>query len=301
MKLWIDTDIGGDIDDALSLLLAIATPEVEIVGVSTVFQNTVARAKIAKKLLEMGGRHNVKVFPGIGQPFKTNKVFHDPVDLHSLPKTYIKELFDDANIEQLDAVEAMKEALLNSEGDITFVTLGALTNVATLLIKYPEAAQKIKRLYIMGTAIWLNLNEFNISCDPEAAAIVLASKLEKRVVSLDVTFKCALSENEIEVLKSCNSPLVKTVLAMNEMWGEGMILHDPLTLSEAIEEQFVEFTTGDLKVELEGEYSRGKCVNLCDFNWKHKGRDDLLISKDVNHQAFTSFYVKKIYVYDKKN
>ena len=61
MKIWIDTDIGGDIDDALALLLAMASEEVELVGVSTVFENTAARAKIAKSLLNMGGFTHVPV------------------------------------------------------------------------------------------------------------------------------------------------------------------------------------------------------------------------------------------------
>lgn len=299
MKIWLDTDIGGDIDDALALLLAMSNDELEIIGVSTVFQNTKARAKIAKKLLEMGGKGHVKVYAGHGKPYKATKVFNDPLDLISPPKTYINELFDDAKIEEMHAVEALKDAL-DTHQDLVVVSLGALTNIASLIENYPLSAQRAKYLYIMGTAVWLNLNEFNISCDPEAADIVLSSTLPKKVVSLDVTFKCELNKNQIAILKQCKSELVKTVLAMNEMWGEGMILHDPLTLSEAIHEQFVTFVPGSLKVELEGEFSRGKCVNLCDFNWKKTPREDLQISSAVDHQKFTDFYVNNIYVYDKR-
>ena len=70
MKVWIDTDVGGDIDDALTLLLALASPEVELVGVSTVFENTLARAEIAKTLLSMGGRPEVPVYAGEGLPLR---------------------------------------------------------------------------------------------------------------------------------------------------------------------------------------------------------------------------------------
>ncbi len=298
MKIWIDTDIGGDIDDALALLLAIATPTVDIIGVSTVFQNTKARARIAKKLLEMGGRGNVPVYAGIGKPIKATSVFNDAVDLISLPKTYIPELFDDARIEDLDAVSALRNAL-EKHDDLTVITLGALTNIAALITQHPASVQRVKELFIMGTAIWLNFNEFNISCDPESADIVLQTTLPKKVVSLDVTFKCELTSAEIDVLKACTSPLVKTVLAMNEMWGEGMILHDPLTLAEAIYPSHVTFEPGNLKVELEGAFSRGKCVNLADFNWRRPGRPDLLVSKAVDNAKFTKFYVNKIYSFDK--
>lgn len=298
MKVWIDTDIGGDIDDALALLLAISTPEIEIIGVSTVFQNTIARAKIAKTLLTMGKRGDVKVYAGIGEPLNTTKVFNDPVVLDEVPKTYIPALFDSAEIEKEHAVEALHSALVKYD-DLVVVTLGALTNIASLLTKYPQAAKRIKKLYIMGTAIWLNLNEFNISCDPEAADIVMQSDLPKKVVSLDVTFKCELKKEDIDILEKCQTPLVKTVLAMHQMWGAGMILHDPLTLSEALREQFVTFTPGNLKVELDGEFSRGKCINLCDFNWNRPGRENLLVSSAVNNSEFTKYFVNKIYAFDK--
>jgi purine nucleosidase/pyrimidine-specific ribonucleoside hydrolase len=299
MKVWIDTDIGGDIDDALALLYAMTVEDLEIIGVSTVFQNTLARAKIAKKLFDMASMTDVKVYAGIGQPIKATKVFNDPVDCITPPRTYIPALFDDAKIESTHAVDALRDALLSSHNDITVITLGALTNVASLITKYPEAAKKIQSLAIMGTAQWLNLNEFNISCDPEAADIVFRSDIHKTIVSLDVTFKCEVNKEQRELLKTCQSQLVKTVLSMNDLWGEGMILHDPLTLAEAINPKYVTFTPGNLKVELEGEFSRGKCVNLADFNWKRQPRADMLISTNVDHDAFTNDYVNKIYGLDK--
>ncbi|MGI6735028.1 MAG: nucleoside hydrolase [Bacilli bacterium] len=299
-KIWLDTDIGGDIDDALTLLLLMSYENVEIVGVSTVFENTVARAKIAKKLLEMGNRNEVKVYAGIGKPIKATKVHNNKIDLKGLPKTYIPELFDDVIIEKTPAVEALRDALLTSDNDITVVTIGALTNLASLITKYPEAAKKIKEVYIMGAAVRLNLNEFNITCDPEAADIVFSSDLNKKVVTLDVTFKCELKEEHIAKLKKCQSKVVKTVLAMNKLWGAAMILHDPLTLAEAMGEKFVKFTPGLLKVELEGYYSRGKCINLTDFNWKHKPCSNFLISSDVENIKFINDYVNKIYQFDIK-
>lgn len=299
MKFWIDTDIGGDIDDALALLLAMSYDDIEIVGVSTVFENTVARAKIAKKLLEMGNKPHVKVYAGIGQPFKATTVHNHRVDLVSYPKTYIPSLFDDVQIEDLGAIEALKQALEEND-DLVVITLGALTNIAYLINSHPETAAKIKKLYIMGTAIWLNLNEFNISCDPEAADIVLNAPIPKAVISLDVTFKCQLNNEQIETLKQCDSELVKTVIAMNELWGEGMILHDPLTLSEAINENFVTYEPGNLKVELEGSYSRGKVINLMDFNWGRKPNPFLHISTAVKNEQFTEFFVKKIYYLNKR-
>ena len=73
MKIWIDTDIGGDIDDSLALLLAMSVKDLEIVGVSTVFENTYLRAEIAKKLLTLGGKPNVPVYAGVGKPLNNEE------------------------------------------------------------------------------------------------------------------------------------------------------------------------------------------------------------------------------------
>lgn len=294
MKVWIDTDIGGDIDDALALLLAMAGEEVELVGVSTVFENTAARAKIARTLLDMGGFSGVPVYAGEGKPIAARTVYGVPVDVARLPKTYTEALFGHAEYKRTRAAEAMERAFTESDGDIDLVTLGALTNVAELIQKYPEAAKKIKGLYIMGGAAEKNLNEFNLTCDPEAADIVFSSKLPKRIVTLDVTFRCRFSAEQIARLADCGSEVVKTVMRMSALWGEGMVLHDPLTLAAVLSEEFVSFQEGNLRVELSGEYSRGKCINYADFNWRQAPRSDMLVSVDVDEKKFLDFYIDKI-------
>ncbi len=299
MKVWIDTDVGGDIDDALALLYAMASKEIEIVGVSTVFQNTIARAKIAKTLLTMGGFAGVPVYAGIGKPRKAVSVHTLPICETQLPETYEEEVFGKANIEATPAVEALKEALEKSEEGFAVATLGALTNLAELIEKYPAAAEKITCLYIMGGAVGLNLNEFNFTCDPESTALVIASKLPKKIVPLDVTFQCALSNEQIAMLQSCQTPLLKTVLRMSKLWGGGMILHDPLTLGVFTNEEFVALKKGRLHVELEGKYSRGKCVDLTDFNWRKTPEDHTLIAYKVKAKEFCDFYVNRVCALDK--
>lgn len=290
MKLWIDTDIGGDIDDALAILLALSHPEAEILGVSTVFGNTRARARIARTLLLLGGR-DVPVYAGAELPERARRVFHDDVDPNSLPPTYLKA-FDGAEV-GTGAAEALARALREND-DVRVVTLGALTNIAKLLREYPREAEKIGLLCIMGAASEWNVNEFNVTCDPEAADRVFSSKIPKKLVTLDVTFRCALSEAQIARLSACGSECVRTVLRMSRLWAGGMVLHDPLALVAALCDRFLTFRPGDLKVELAGEYSRGKCVNLCDFNWGFPPRRDMLVSESVQSEAFTAYYVEKI-------
>ncbi len=298
MKIWIDTDIGGDIDDALALLYAMASTEIEIVGVSTVFQHTVARAKIAKTLLTMGGFGNIPVYAGIGKPRKAVSVHTLPVCVEKLPETYEEEVFGGAQIQGENGVEALKEALEASEEGFAVATLGALTNIAELIEKYPQAAEKITCLYIMGGAVNLNLNEFNFTCDPESAAIVVQSSVQKKIIPLDVTFQCELSKEHIARLQDCKSGLLKTVLRMSALWGHGMILHDPLTLGVFTNEEFVALKEGKLYVELEGKYSRGKCVDLTDFNWRETPEKHTLIAHKVLAKEFCDFYVNRVCALD---
>ncbi len=299
MKIWIDTDIGDDIDDALALLLAMASPELEIAGVSTVFGAVDKRAQIAKALLAMGGYEHVPVYAGCVKPVKQRAVFYEKVDGARVPKTYLPEVFSRYAYAH-GAVEALRDALLASDDGLTVVTIGALTNIARLLGKYPQAAKKIKRLHIMGTAVGLNLNEFNITCDPEAAAVVLNSAIQKKVVGLDVTFQCTLSDAQRERLFACSSECVKTVMEMSRRWSHGMVLHDPLALASAFTQEFLTFVPGNLFVCRKGKYARGKCVDLTDFNWHVPPREDLSTASKVDAKKFTDFYVERICAFDRK-
>ncbi len=298
-KIWIDTDIGGDIDDALALLLAISlNDEIEILGVSTVFENTTARAKIAKTLFNLANM-DIKVYAGNKMPYKIKKVFHDKVDTNKYPITYIKDLFDEANIEKEDALYGLTKALKNNN-DVTIITIGALTNIADLIKTNDECLKNIKEIVIMGGAINMNLNEFNISCDPDAAKIVLDSNINKRIISLDVTFRCELTTEQTNKLFACKSRLVKTVMSMSRMWGHNIFLHDPLALSEAIKNEYVTFVNGKLDVITKGRYAKGKLINLCDFNWHHIPLKTLLISNDVKNKEFCEYYVSTILKLDEK-
>ena len=87
----IDTDIGDDIDDAFALCLAMQSPEIEILGVTTVFKNTRARAMIAKKLLTLGGYPDIPVAAGASIPLSNPEMFGKPVDFEELPKSYRPE------------------------------------------------------------------------------------------------------------------------------------------------------------------------------------------------------------------
>lgn len=298
MRVWIDTDIGDDIDDALALLLGMAEPDIEIAGVSTVFCNTHARGQIAKTLLEKGKCGDIPVYEGIGRPRHVTKVFNYEIDLEKLPKTYMKNLFEKADTDGQDGVYALKEQL--EKGGLTIVSMGALTNIAELIEKYPDVAKNIKCLHIMGGARLKNLNEFNISCDPHAASVVFNSPIPKKIVTLDVTFDCELSREQTDRLRRCKSQLMKIIISMSDFWENKMILHDPLTLATVLRDDLVEFAPSNLYVETQEGYSIGKCVDLCDFNWRMESHNDMLVSVSVNAARFLDYFIDKICAFDKR-
>lgn len=299
-KVWVDTDIGDDIDDALALAYLMAATDVEIMGVSTVFENVVKRAKIAKTLLCLGGHGSVPVYAGAGKPRKVNHVFDEPINLEKDPRSYDPAAFEVAEVSQGGAVDALARCLLAYPNEVSVISLGALTNIATLMDLRPNAAAKAKGYFIMGGAVSLNLNEYNFTCDPESTKVVIDSPYPKRVTTLDVTFQCALPESDVRRLRSLSSPLFKTVLAMHELWGGPMILHDPLAAASALGDNCATYEPSNIYIETKGGYSRGKCINLCDFNWRRDKREELLVSSSVDGPEFISRFIKTAEVFDRK-
>jgi purine nucleosidase len=144
-RIVLDTDMGSDVDDALCLALALASPEIELVAVTTVSGDTVRRARIARRLLELAGRGDVPVHAGLEKPRTEGSTFawggHEGEGI--LAKG------DDPAVEAEPAAEAIAR-LLRSEDDLEIVAVGPMTNVAAVLDADPTLAGRIRRLTLMG-------------------------------------------------------------------------------------------------------------------------------------------------------
>lgn len=290
----IDTDIGDDIDDSFALCLAMQSPELEVLGVTTVFRCAKERAKIAKKLLTEGGRGDIPVHAGESRPLSTQVIYGRPINFNQLPQLYGEE-FEDTRYEGDDAVEFIAKTLMSHPQKVTIVTLGALTNIASVLKKYPEAASRIEKLYIMGGAYLINLGEFNFSCDPEAADIVISSSLPKVCVGIDITFKCKFDGEYLDKLMANKHPCIRLLMSMNKRWGGHIFLHDPLALMMVFNPQFVKFERRLCKVEHHADYANGYVVNLSDFNWNESAdKSDLYVGVEVDSKAFIEEYYNRI-------
>jgi pyrimidine-specific ribonucleoside hydrolase len=245
--LVIDTDPG--IDDALAILLALASPEVDLRLVTTVHGNVelAQTTENALRVLHLAGRSDVPVAAGAReslvhpQPERAGQV-HGQAGLGGvqLPPS-------PARVDPRPAVVALADLLTTSPEPVTVAAIGPLTNLALLLRVYPDAAERIGRLVIMGGSAGRGGNmtaaaEFNAWSDPEAAHAVLTSTLPTVLVGLDVTLPTVLGVDGIARFAAAG-PVGDRAAAILQQYLDvqstahgrpGVVVHDALALTEAI-------------------------------------------------------------------
>ena len=274
IRLIIDTD--GGIDDALALILALRSPEVEVVGVSTVSGNVrVEQAAInVLRVIELFDHRDIWVAQGLGNP-----LVRDPIRATSFHGT---DGLGDSNLPQPRMRTRKESAIdlivdqLNKEKDdgLTIVCIGPLTNIAAVLTNSPNISGRIGELLIMGGAFGLSRHgygnvtpvaEFNIYSDPEAAKIVFESGIHVRAVGLDVTsapenWLTSAEYSRVKATKNRVSVFAARILA-NTMQKRRMFeLHDPIAIGAVIQPSLYGFTELSVKIETKGEYTTGMTV-----------------------------------------
>lgn len=261
IKLFIDTDIGDDIDDAFAIALACASPECQLVGVSTVFRNTTARAKQAVELLTTAGV-NAPVFVGETTPLSGKfPLFHVedatlPNPTITLPCQYDGKM--DGNITDGDAVDNIIRLAHEHAGELVIVTLGAATNLAKAITKDKTIVNKINKVVMMGGWFTNFQPEWNVLCDPEALDTVFKSGVPVYAVGLDVTLQCGLEQGLLDKFRSSSKPVNKLLTTWLDRWFaffhfEKSVMHDPLALATAYNDKICSFAKTYVKVVTEGD------------------------------------------------
>lgn len=233
-SILIDTDIGDDVDDALALALALRSPEIELLGVTTVFGATQRRAQLAAHLLSNAGRENVPVAPGIAQPLQLR---HRPSGVPQAAVLDERAMFP--AISQLSAPEFIIQTAQAHFGRVTLVCIGPLTNAAVALTKEPGLFMALQRIVIMGGTSSVPLPEWNVRSDVRAAQIVLGSGVPITLIGLNITKRCQLRASDIEQLRNSEEPLAHLLSKLIAVWqrhrprGQSPLpyLHDPLTIA----------------------------------------------------------------------
>jgi len=262
-KIILDTDIGDDIDDAYALALVLASPELDLLGVTTVFGNTKARAQQALTILKIAGREDIPVAAGCGAVMSPRTDYEFSAWRRCLEDVKPRQHGSCLPAEDLPAlcrlhgVDFLIETIMSGDGDIIPVTIGAMTNLAMAIVKEPRIVAKIPRIVSMAGAFRMNRREWNIRCDPVAAAIVCASGASMTLVGLDVTLKCRFGEGDLKRLYSSDKPVAKNLSKATEAWigGSGRklpVLHDPLAVETLLRPDIVKTEGGRAAVELSG-------------------------------------------------
>lgn len=290
-NIVIDTDIGDDVDDVLALALAIREPELNLLGITTVFRNTYLRAEMAryyfKTFTEFG---DTPVHAGIGTPLV------EAADVSLVPNQYRPEM---ANYppDSADAVGFLRELL--SKQSVTLVCIGPLTNIATLIRDYSEVTGNIDELVIMAGCYRHPWNEWNIACDPEAAEVVFNSGLPIKAVGLDVTTRCTITAEQMAAVSkqsAHNEFLLQACADWQNESGFLPVLHDPLTVYALLERSDLTFTSEHVRIETDGKYTRGMTVCSPSRIWgRAPTRTNVEVASDLNPDRFVADFLNTVF------
>jgi purine nucleosidase len=269
-KLVLDTDMGSDVDDALCLALALASPELELLAVTNVGRESDLRARIARKLVELAGR-DVPVFAGCRVPLLAGPGYnwfgHEGVG--------ILDPEDEPKLEPAHAVDALLE-LSRAHPGLEIAAVGPLTNLAVALAKDPNFAARVGRLTIMGGhlrevsyrgRVFPPGIDYNLCSDPHASLLVLRSGIPTRLVTADVTMRTFLREADVARLEASAAPLHRGLARALRLWtpvqrrlferpgaepaDHAALLHDPLALACLHDESFCTFETLEIEPAIE--------------------------------------------------
>ena len=243
-NVLIDTDIGDDIDDALALALALCSPDLELIGVTTVFGDTQKRALLANHILGVFGHEDIPVASGQELPLLPR---HKPSGVPQaaiLDKTVALPA-----ISTLSGPELIIETALSQRGRLTLLCLGPLTNVATALKLEPELFMAIKSIVMVGGTSGAPFPDWNIRSDVRAAQIVLGAGIPVTMLGWNITTRCQLRANDITRLRHNSTSQTQFLYRLLEIWkrhhprwqSDLPYLHDPVGIVALCAPHMLEF------------------------------------------------------------
>jgi inosine-uridine nucleoside N-ribohydrolase len=218
-KIIVDTDIGDDIDDAFALALAMRSPELEILGITTAWGNTELRARLVQRFLKENGAPDISIAAGV--PTKSTAVFSQARWAQDGPPFQ----------KQVDAAEFLLQQARKAPGEITLVAIGPLTNIGSAIDRDAAAFKKLKRVVLMGGSIRRGYGdlgyapdrgpepEYNIYSDVAAAQRLFSSGVPIFMTPLDST-QLMLDEVKRNILFSLGTPMTNSLAALYYQWAE---------------------------------------------------------------------------------
>ncbi|MCJ8236328.1 pyrimidine-specific ribonucleoside hydrolase RihA [Aeromonas veronii] len=273
LPVILDCDPGHD--DAIALILALASPELKVLAVTTSAGNQTPDKTLnnALRILTLLGRDDIPVAAGAPKPLARELIIADNV--HGESGLDGPKLPDPAFAPQaMTVLELMAKCLRESPQPVTLVPTGPLTNIALLLAAHPELKGKIARIVLMGGAAWAGnwtpAAEFNIYVDPEAADMVFKSGIPITMCGLDVTHEAQVMDEDIERVRAITNPVAQCVAGLLDFfmiyhrdpkWGfAGAPLHDPCTIAWLLAPELFHGVECRVDIETSGEHTVGMTV-----------------------------------------
>ncbi len=304
-RILLDTDPG--IDDALAILLAVASPEIQLDSVISVHGNcAVEQATLnALAILELAGANNIPVAKGFNLPLVQPSLL--ALETHGDAGLGYAKLSAPRNPPSArHGCDFLVERIMSNPGEMTLVAIGPLTNVAVAIRKEPRIVGALKEIIIMGGAVRHQGNstplaEFNVHVDPHAAHMVFHSGIPLTLVPLDVTYQCILTPADVKRLNKINSPITKFIDDSTRFYMEfhdeyqqidGCAINDPLALALAFAPELCTYEEHFVDVDISGGVSMGN--TFADFYKHTKKPANMKVALGVRARDFMELFLERM-------
>jgi purine nucleosidase len=308
-RIIIDTDPG--VDDAIAILLALASPEIEVLGISVVAGNVPLTATVrnACKIISLSGRRETAIYAGAPGPLVRDQVYGKYVHIGA---------FSDSLVPPAD-VEPRKEHAVDflvrttrqaaTENDpITICAIGPMTNLALAMVQHPDVARGIKRIVTMGGAFtalghrtpWA---EYNIYADPHAAEIVYSSGVPLTIMPLDLTFQALVTETQMNTISRTAGKAGEAIVGllrtfdrsdMKRFGRPGGPVHDATTIAWLLYPEIFEGRAAATGVQVTGKTAG---YTYADFYGKTDQPANALVMHSIDETRFLALLEDRLSVY----
>jgi len=304
-RILIDTDPG--IDDSLAVLLALASPELALEGLSIVHGNcSLEQATVnGLSVLELANAAHIPLAKGCELPLVQPSLL--------APETHGNTGLGHAKLPEPRAKPTVQhgsdfliQKILSAPGEISLVAIGPLTNIALAIRQEPRIVEAVKELIIMGGAIrhegnTTELAEFNTYVDPHAAHIVYHAGIPTTLVPLDVTYQCILTPRDVKRSRKIDSPITKFIEDATRFYMEfhdefqkieGCVINDPLALALTFAPELCDYQELTVDVDISGGVSMGK--TFADFYNYQKKPANIKVALGVRPRDFIELFLERM-------
>lgn len=306
-KIILDVDPGHD--DAVAIMLAAKNPKIDLLAITVVAGNQTLE-KTTTNALNICSHLgiNVPIAAGMAGPMVREQIIAD--DIHGETGLDGPEFGEiTVELDKRHAVDLIIDMLMESDGDITLVPTGPLSNIAMAMRKEPKIVEKIKQIVLMGGAYTIgNVTpsaEFNILADPEAAHVVFSSGRPIVMMGLDLTRQALATREVIDRMKTIGNKASKLFVdiiefftkTQKEIYGwEAPPTHDPTTIAYLIDPSIVETKPMYTEIELRSEKSYGRTI--CDYYNVTGKEPNVEVAVKLDFDKFWNLIYETLKLYD---